>query len=808
MSNITSLHQNFTWALLTSNIVSVTDANGIIIWVNDNFCQLCGYSPEELIGHSHSLLSNGTHTREMYKSLWDTITHGAIWQGELQNRKKNGSQYWDEIKIIPLLNDDNKSEQFLALHTDVSSRKELIRSLKKHANRQGLLAILGMNAATERNLQTSLEQIISVVTTTLNMSTGMILQAIKPDKLLLRAGFGAHNEVAGITKFTTRSGDLAHLVYASDQPTIIDDFKNDIRFISNDFFDRQDIKRGVLLPVGDLKAPWGMLAVFTDQDEVITSDDIFFISAINNLITKSVSLFDMQERLSSEKELSKRYLDMANVMFVAINESGNIILANQKASLILGYGIDEILSMNWFDKFLPEADRQTSRLYFNELIHNPGSSSDITSEYLSDVITRSGQTRKIKWHNTIIHDHQNNTVSMLSAGEDITDQLRAEAENTRLQQQLQQAKKLETIGHLASGIAHDFNNILTSILGYTGLAMEKPAIQNDQKLLAYLTEIEKSSHKAESIISQLSNFGKDGSKTLQLTLLPALVKSSINMLRSAIPNSISIEQYIDTDTPAVLMAGEKFNQLMISTLIQIRNLMSQTGKIQIILKAVNIPAENCTSCHKPLHGNYVQLAIGSNLSPGHKSPHLVFDSESPSNNTAELIQLDHISHELGGHLLYKSTEEAWIQICLLFPVARIAELPVANEKPVTRPGASIMVVDDENSVAGYLGELLEQYHYKATIFTNAGDAIKDFRNNPNGYDLILTDLTMPVLTGLDLANSVFKIRPEIPVILMTGYNDSTKLDLAAANNIRNLLTKPLETHKLLENINALLEESH
>jgi len=406
-----------------------------------------------------------------------------------------------------------------------------------------------------------------------------------------------------------------------------------------------------------------------------------------------------------------------------------------------------------------------------------------------------------------ICDKQGQVIALEGIAHDITERI-------QIQKQLRQAQKMEAIGQLTGGIAHDFNNILGSILGYTGLAQQKFAADGEGKLAGYLSEVYRAGERARDLIAQLLAFSRGGSATPQVMMLAPLVKECVKMMRVTMPSSISLTTDVQDDTAAVLMDAVQLQQLIMNLCINARDAIEGgRGYITIRLRSAHDIQANCSSCHCPLGGDFVELVAEDN-GQGISSALVgrIFDpfftTKAIGKGTGMGLSMVHgIVHGHGGHILVDSQPGKGTVFRLLFPVHRedagVTVIPDPVQEPVSGSGR-IMVVDDDPALTHYLEELLQERGYRVTALTDSREALQRFEQDPHAIDLLLTDQTMPGLAGIRLAQAVLARRPDLPVILCTGYSDKVDAGKARAMNIRGYFTKPVDPVRLTRLMHSLL----
>ncbi|MCP4125614.1 MAG: response regulator, partial [Gammaproteobacteria bacterium] len=390
----------------------------------------------------------------------------------------------------------------------------------------------------------------------------------------------------------------------------------------------------------------------------------------------------------------------------------------------------------------------------------------------------------------------------------------AEAERERLQRELQQAQKMDALGQLTGGIAHDFNNLLGIIMGYSELAKDRSIGKGDAKLAKQIERVLRASERAKELVARMLAFSRDeASEKTPLQLQPFLM-DDIKMLRSILPASIEIQTEIEDDLPYVLMDEMHLNQLLINLSINARDAMGGEGNLTIRLGLTEDIDAECATCHRQVTGDWVELSVadtggGIRVDILERIFEPFFTTKDVGKGTGLGLSVVHgIMRSHGGHVLVDTELEKGSTIRLLFPPAveemsKIIEEVPLSEMPPQGHGEHILVLDDEPELAEYTGELLESYGYKVTIKTDSIEALSLFREDPGEFALLITDQTMPGLTGVELTKQLREIRPNFPVTLCTGYSESINADAAKNIGIR-YLNKPIDAEKLIRSIAELL----
>ncbi|MDO8773214.1 MAG: MASE3 domain-containing protein [Burkholderiaceae bacterium] len=397
---------------------------------------------------------------------------------------------------------------------------------------------------------------------------------------------------------------------------------------------------------------------------------------------------------------------------------------------------------------------------------------------------------------------------------DRSERVQAAADKQDLERQLQQSQKMQALGQLTGGIAHDFNNILAAILGYSNLAMDRFVPDKQGKLAAYLREVITASERARDLITKMLTFTRIQANATAVVISPAaVVQEVVAMMRPSIPSSIQLKCRIDDNLHIRMDAGE-LNQILVNLIINARDAIDGHGMIEIRLHRVEIKGRICASCQQRLSGAYLALEVsdnGSGISLEHMS-HLFepfFTTKDVGKGTGlGLAMVQGILRRSSGHVVVESQLGRGSRFQLLFPIELPPEISPSWQQSElkTHPsgmGQRIWVVDDEPAVARYWGELLEETGYSVRLFNNPSQVLAAFEIKKNDVDLLITDQTMPGLSGVALALRLHSLRPDLPIILCTGYSDGVDRAEVLRHGIRRYFTKPVPAHELLK---ALADE--
>ena len=466
------------------------------------------------------------------------------------------------------------------------------------------------------------------------------------------------------------------------------------------------------------------------------------------------------------------------------NLAGAIIYANPAFEKITGYSRTEVIGKN---PRLLKSDKQSAKFY-NEMWETLKRGETWKGHFTNR--RKDGSLYEEDAVITPIRDGGGKIVNYVAVKHDVTRELQLEA-------QFRQAQKMEAIGTLAGGIAHDFNNILMAIFVYGG--MLKKDLEGQNELLEMVEQIVNSANRAKELVQQILTFSRQQEHKRQIIRLESVIKEATKFLRASLPVDIQVELNLSTEAPAVLADPTQIYQVVMNLATNsVHAMESKSGRLTISLEAFTPDQALLESNPKFQPISYARLtATDTGQGMDTKTLERIFEpfftTKGVGKGTGLGLAVVHgiaLSHD--AVITVESEIGKGTSISLFFPAQKlendsatqnIRDLPLGN-------GQSILVVDDEAPLATMFERLLKLLHYRPTVCTSPLQALALFKNNPDQFDLVVTDLSMPVMNGLELAGEIRAIREKIPVVMISGFiTPETREDYLNAG-IRELLQKP------------------
>ncbi|MDA8160875.1 MAG: PAS domain-containing protein [Desulfobacteraceae bacterium] len=407
---------------------------------------------------------------------------------------------------------------------------------------------------------------------------------------------------------------------------------------------------------------------------------------------------------------------------------------------------------------------------------------------------------------------QGKMVGFVHTARDVTHKLKLEA-------QLRQAQKMEAIGVLAGGIAHDFNNILMPILGYAEMAQER--LPQDDPLFNELTEIVQAANRAKDLVKQILTFTRQNAQERERwPLEPHLViKEALKLLRASLPATIDIQQSIDPGCGSILADPTQIHQIVMNLCVNAYHAMRHKtdGVLGVRLERIAIAAGDSLAVLGELTpDNYVRLAIsdtghGMDQATMERIFEPYFTTKPQGEGTGMgLSMVMGIVKGYGGHISVYSEPGAGTVFHVYLPGTneeKTAAEANGGVAPSTLPVGGreqVLVVDDEQGITTMMEMMLRELGYQAQVFNQGSAALAWLRQNPQAVDLLISDLTMPGLTGIELAQEALNLHPGLPVIMISGFSDLNTRETARAAGIDKFLMKPVAIRDLAEALRELL----
>lgn len=421
--------------------------------------------------------------------------------------------------------------------------------------------------------------------------------------------------------------------------------------------------------------------------------------------------------------------------------------------------------------------------------------------YMEQLLTE--EQEKVRQVNRELENRvERRTLELVKTNKDLNKEIEtnrlAEKEKMSLQHQLQQAQKMEAIGTLAGGIAHDFNNILAAIMGYTEMSLIQLPVDGDRKTKQNLDKILQASRRASDLVSRILTFSRQKQRKVETIAVGPIIEEGLALLRASLPKQIEIIKEIPTELDAIRADSTQIHQILMNLGTNAAHAMEEAGgTLTIRLENIVVTPGKDFYVFSVKPGKYVKLSVKDT---GHGIDQEIIDrifdpyftTKKPGKGTGMGLSVIHgIVKSYNGTVEVKSRKGEGTCFEVFFPAADNGVKTEEKQEASPPSGnANILCVDDEGFLVELASQILEQLQYRVEGADNPREALKIFKEDPHRFDLLITDMTMPYMSGLQLAKAVMAIRKDFPVIICTGFSEQINADSARKMGLSGFLMKP------------------
>jgi PAS domain S-box-containing protein len=491
-----------------------------------------------------------------------------------------------------------------------------------------------------------------------------------------------------------------------------------------------------------------------------------------------------------------------------VDEAGRVLVANRLAEQTFGYSRDELLRLT-VEELVPRAERR-EHVKLRERFRAHESARPMGSDKSRlRALRKDGMLVPVEISLSPFHSEEGQLV--VAAVRDVTERVRVEDERARLEDQLRQAKKLESLGTLAGGIAHDFNNLLFAIVGHLDLA--RAGVAPDDPITKNLDKIAAASERAAKLVQQILAFSRQRPANRSVTSVRAVIEEVAGLLRATLPAGIQLVTKMDGAEPCVSIDSMHIHQVLMNLGTNAWHGIERTaGKVAIHLDAVAVAADSPPVAAGMRPGRYARIrvsddGVGMDAATLERIFDPFFTTKGMGKGTGLGLAVVHgIVVDHGGTVTVDSVVGRGTTFSVYLPEA--SGQPVSPERPhepVRQGVGRVLLIEDDEPVIRVAEQLIERLGYQVSGFLRAADALAAVRADPRRFDVVITDQNMPEMGGLDVARAIAALRPDLPIVLTSGNRMHTDDELAAAN-IRYRLDKPWTNALLSEVLERALKQ--
>lgn len=772
-----------------ANAIVITDRDANILWVNHAFCELTGYSAEEVANQDTSILKSGMHDKNFYQDMWDTILSGRTWHGSMVNRKKDESLYDEEITITPVRDEDGEISHFIAIKQDISERRAAEERIQRQAEDLQLL-----NALNEKiNQGESISEIVDFLSQQTkkiynSLGTTMYLLADKgrqlesqnlslPEKVIdlieskLKLKIRTHRvhikEGTIIAEVLDKcnpvvlhendriSGFLREIINLVDLP--IHEIPAVGDTITKPILKSLDLHSLVVIPLVSEGSPIGILIM--GRSERFTGDELDRIMAFTGPLTNAIQRKQSEEALRLSVANYQTIFEGVQDAILVEDMDGNIVDANQRACEMYGYEHPDLTQLN-VRELVPEG-RQ---------VFLPG---EMVKRGMADQVIETYNRRS---------DGEAFPVEISTRFQDMGDQpvmlvvVRDMTESRQAQRRAQLQDRLAAVGQLAAGIAHDFNNILGTIILYSELLIKNDMLEEKDR--ERIETIFKQAQRGSTLTAQILDFSRRSVMEKHALNLVPFLQELEKLLSRTIPEAVRLSMDFNGKENYIINADPtRMQQVFLNLALNSRDAMPKGGELKILVDEIDVddtqpPYPGMTK------GNWIRIRVSDSGHgiPTDVMPHIFepfFTTKPQGKGTGlGLAQVYGIVKQHEGYIDAESMVDQGTTFLIYIPALRsamVTDLQITDLSHSSGEGETILVVEDDDATRIAICEILSMMGYAVLDVADGVEALDVLAERNGQIDLILSDLVMPNMGGRDLYDVVTENHPHIKVILMTGY---------------------------------------
>ena len=766
--------------------IGVATLDGKVLAVNQAMCQATGYTREEF---DKTSVADMYYNPEQRTTILKRLeTDGFIRDYEVELKRKDGTNY-DAVKSIVPITLSGKTV-LLTVSKDISTQKltERVREKARHELELRVEERTAELVKTNERLKREVEE------------RRQAQEELQSQKNKLESIMGAIP-----CGMTIRDLDY-NLIYQNDEITSL--FGNCIGEKCHRVFQGIDeVCAGcpVELAFRDGKPHTSVRRVETPSAETTFWENVAY--PIRDANGKIISCLEINTNITDRKRADEAlrqsehkyrtlFEDSRDAIYMTTRE-GEFLDVNQSALDLFGYTVEEMRGLDVRKIYANPEDRGP----FRQAIERHGSVRDYEMKFrkkdgteidcLVTATVRQDDDGSILGYQGIIHD-----VTLRKC----------------LQAQLQRAQKMEAIGTMAGGIAHDFNNILMPIIVNTQMAlMDIPDGSPAQRLLE---KVVKAGNRAKDLVSQILTFSRRAEQEREPVKMSILIKETLKLLSSTLPSTIKINEQIQATSDTVIADPIQIDQILLNLCTNAAHAMQHEGGVlEVSLTDIYLDSEAAATQPDLREGPYVRLTVsdtGHGMDPAVMQQ--IFDPFFTTKTQGEgtgmgLSTVLGIVKSHGGAIIVHSKPHEGSAFHVYLP---LSEIVVTDERPTSGPVLAgtehILLVDDEEWVLTTVQLMLERLGYRVTGLTSSLEALEAFRAQPQQFDLVITDITMPDMTGEVLARQLNAIRPNISIILFTGYSERISKEKAEEIGIAAYIMKPVNIREMAKAVRKVLDK--
>ncbi|MGD9850183.1 MAG: PAS domain S-box protein [Nitrospirales bacterium] len=775
------------------DLIAEIDVQGQFLYVSPNFKEVLGYTPKELLGSNIFLHVHPDDRDAVVAEFQRGMTSEGVGQSVYRYKDRQGAYRWFEStgKVFRTALGELRG---VVVSRDITQRK---------LSEDALEAIVKGNVIP--GSPNFFEILVAELAKVLNVSMVFLSERIE-------AGVGKKARVLAFWNLDHFEPPSEYDCLGGPCEQVLDGHSIDLvsgvkqRFPRSETIQVLAVEAYFGIPlVNSKKEVVGNLAIMDSQPFHLSSQGKYLLEIFAARAGTELERKRVQEDLQKSQDQYRALYDQTPLIYLTVDWQGKVLSVNHYGAQLLGYEVPELMGTSVFDVVHPE-----DRKLFQSGIEQ--SMREVTRCVIPEFrkVKKDGTILWVKETIQAIVSLQSQKVLLLSC-EDITEKKRTEEALVVSEQQLRHTQKMEAIGTLAGGIAHDFNNILGAILGYSELAVSQAS--HDSRLKSYLNEVIAAGQRARDLVKQILAFSRRSEQNKEAVDLQLLIKDVLKMIRASFPSSVEIRTSLDLNDSAIYADSTQIQQVIMNLCGNAEYAMrEQVGILDISLGRKDLSSEVVMGMSKLKPGPYLELTIKDT---GKGIPQETIDrifepffttKEAGEGTGLGLAVVHGIVHNHGGGIGVFSIPDEGTAFTVLFPRLDVV-VPVKSEEVIAWPKGSgnILFVDDEEMLTRWGTQLLTHLGYAVTSSVNPFEALELFRATPKAFDVVVTDQTMPMMSGEAFSRALLAIRPDIPILLCTGFSHTMSPEKAKHLGIRTFLMKPVNGKSLAISLREILD---
>ncbi len=783
--------------------ISHVSPQGRFLRINQRLCDIWGYTREELLDLSFQEI---TYPDDLDRDLekMNQVLAGEIAAYNIEKRYicKDGSVIWGNHTVALVCESSGEPKYFISVVEDISDRKWAEE--ENQLNEARLEALLKTSQMIQDHPDKIAEFALEESARLTQSEIGFINFLSEDEKSVTHAVYTKETLKQCKLPITLSAFEISDCglwseAYRQRKPIIVNDYAVDHSSKTDLPNGHLQLKRFMSIPIFEKDRVVAVAALGNKLREYNQGDVRQFRLFMEGL-WQIINRKHAEEALRESEEKYRTVIEANPDPVVVYDMEGKVVYFNPAFTRIFGWLLEDLIGKK-LDVFVPKKNWPETRMMIEKALIGENFSGIESQRH-----TKEGGIIPVRISGSTYRDQEGNPVGSVVNLRDIRKQKKMET-------QLQQAQKMEAIGTLAGGIAHDFNNILFPIVGYAEMMMED--IPEDSILQDSLNQMLIGTKRAMDLVKQILAFSRQTDGELKPLKIHFVVREVLKLIRSSLPSTIEIQQYIDNKCGLVMADSTQVHQLAMNLITNAYHAMEdEGGKLDVTLKEVELGADNLKD-PSMIPGSYVCLTV-ADTGIGMDKPTLdrIFDpyftTKEKDKGTGLGLSIVHgIVKSHGGDISVYSEPGKGTTFHAYFPLidTKVETRRTESIVPVQKGNERILLVDDEEQIALMEKRMLERLGYHVTERTSSVEALEAFRAAPDKFDIVISDMTMPNMTGVHLSQKLMEIRPDIPIIICTGFSKQIDEEKAKAIGIRGYVMKPVVKNELAKKIREALNQS-